>query len=92
MDSIGKLSKISVELGQPYDRWAQVQGVYTFDGVSGDISTHDISGQGAPSLYFRGDENFIDKPSDPYAATWTESGIAFDGGVLASPDDMPNAR
>ncbi len=90
MDAIGKLSKITVELGQSYDRWAQVQGVYTFAGKAGDISTHDISGQGAPSLYFRGEENFRDRPSDPYAATWTKSGVALDGGVLASPDNMPN--
>ena len=90
MDAIGELSKITVELGQSYDRWAQVQGIYTFDGKAGDVATHDISGQGAPSLYFRGEENFKDKPSDPYAATWTKSGITLDGGVLASPENITN--
>lgn len=90
MDAIGKLSKIVVELGQPYDRWAQVQGVYTFDGITGDIATHDISGQGAPSLYFRGDKNFIDKPNEPYAATWKDRGIALNGGVLASENGIDN--
>ncbi len=101
MDTIGELSKIGVELGQPYDRWAQVQGLYTFDGVTGDISTHDISGQGAPSLYFRGDENFNeekykkDNPDDkhPYPAIWNEEGrgIALDGGVLASRNGITNS-
>jgi hypothetical protein len=92
MDTIGELSKIGVELGQSYDRWAQVQGLYTFDGVAGDFATHDISGQGAPSLYFKGEENFKEGSDEPpYAATWTETGIALDGGVLASPEGIPNA-
>ncbi|MCB0531456.1 MAG: LamG domain-containing protein [Saprospiraceae bacterium] len=102
MDSIGSLDKIQVEIGSAYDRWGQVQGLYTFEGglgaqpnpgSSGEIATHDISGQGAPSLYFEGQDNFQPKPNDPpYGAKWTSKGIAFDGNcILASVENEPNS-
>lgn len=93
MDAIGKLSKIEVEVGSSYDRWAHLQGLYTFDGglpgsAGTETAAHDISGKEAPSLYFTGvkDANI---PSN-YGASWTARGIAFGGGLLASQQSAPN--
>ncbi|TNE61368.1 MAG: LamG domain-containing protein [Bacteroidetes bacterium] len=102
VDSIGVLNKLKIEIGADYDRWARVQGLYTFEGglvlggadpsASGAIATHDISGQSAPSLYFEGAEDFKQKKNaPPYGATWTDKGIKFDGdGILASLEKIPN--
>ncbi len=96
MDSIGKLGKLKVALGSTYDRWARVQGLYTFDGgldpaAKGEFAAHDISGQGAPSLYFEGKQDFRKNPNEAYGAEWTNRGIAFGGsGILASRDNIPN--
>ncbi len=88
MESIGTLNQIVVEMGESYDRWANVQGLYTFVGTAGDIVTHDISGQGAPSLYFQGEKN----PDSPYGATWLNEGIKFSKkGVMASLANSPNS-
>ncbi|MCB0561065.1 MAG: LamG domain-containing protein [Lewinellaceae bacterium] len=93
MDSIGKLSTIVVEVGSAYDRWSQVQSLYTFDGglsdgAGAEKAAHDISGKEAPSLYFKGDKTSNVPPN--YGASWTERGIALDGGLLASQDKEPN--
>ncbi|MEZ4943539.1 MAG: LamG domain-containing protein [Saprospiraceae bacterium] len=89
MDAIGNLANIQVEIGSSYDRWNNVQGLYTFEGgLSAEsdpeaIATHDISGRGAPSLFFEGLNNFKQKPNDPpYGAKWTDKGIAFNGNCL----------
>lgn len=99
LDAIGTLGKFEVALGSDYDRWTQAQALYTFDGALGaqpdaprEFSVHDISGKGAPSLYFDGKDNFTEKKNAPYPATWTERGIAFAGkSMLASlAGDKPN--
>lgn len=98
VDTIGNLGNIQVEIGSSYDRWDSVQGLYTFEGgLSAEpnpdaIATHDISGRGAPSLYFEGQNNFKQKPNDPpYGAKWTDKGLAFNGNcILASMENTHN--
>ena len=99
MEEIGKLSQVRVELGPRPDRWAGVRGLYTFDGGLGanspsdseEFATHDISGHGAPSLYFEGKADFTMTGNERYKARWTDKGIAFEGdGVLANQSDISN--
>ncbi len=91
MDSIGKLSQIKVEIGSVYDRWANVKGLYTFNGESGEFEAHDISGIKAPSLYFDGNDKLTATKVKKYGATWTDKGISFEeGSRLASIDNISN--